>query len=125
MAMIGRGTFRIMIAALAALALFGCTSEDSAGRFYVQPDRYVLYNCTELAAAAQANFTRQQELEALKAKAETGSGGRLVSTMAYQPEYLQLRGQMNELRKTTAEKNCKPMPDVVPPGGRASDQVVR
>ena len=32
--------------------------------------------------------------------------GRLVSDMAYQPEYLQLRGLMDQLRKTAAEKNC-------------------
>ena len=37
-------------------------------------------------------------------KAKPMAGG-LVSDMAYQPEYLQLRGLMDQLRKTAAEKN--------------------
>ena len=125
MAMIGRGTFWILIAAPAALALAGCASGDDAGRFMVEPDRYVLYNCAELAVTAQANATRTHELEVLMAKAEASSGGKLVSGIAYQPEYIQLRGEMNELRKTAAEKNCKSTPLLVAPGGRVSDQVVR
>ena len=40
--------------------------------------------------------------------------------MAYRPEYLQLRGEMDQLRKTAGEKNCKFVP-----GGRTSDLVVR
>jgi hypothetical protein len=47
-----------------------------------------------------------------------------MSQMAYRPEYLQLRGEMNELRRTSAEKKCKPVTIVVP-GARVSDGVVR
>jgi hypothetical protein len=43
----------------------------------------------------------------LMAKAETDSVGVLVSGGAYRPEYAQLRGMMNELQKTAADKNCK------------------
>ena len=106
----------------AALVLSGCASEDSAGRFLVQPDKYTLYNCKELAEATQANATRQHQLEALMAKAGPDSGGRLVSDLAYRPEYAQLHGEMNELHKTTLEKNCR---TVTGSGTRASDQVVR
>lgn len=113
-------TFRSSIAALAALALSGCASEEAASRFLVAPDKYVLYSCPELATASQATLTRQRELEMLMAKAETGSGGQLASAMAYRPEYLQLRGEMDQLRKTAGEKNCKFVP-----GGRTSDVVVR
>jgi hypothetical protein len=112
-----------LVAAAAAVA--GCTSVDSAGRFLVAPDKYVLYNCTQLSDAAQANSARQQELERLMAKAETGTGGELASNLAYRPEYVQLRGEMNELRRTTTEKNCKPLPTTSGAGGRASDQLIR
>ena len=113
-------TFRSSIAALAALALSGCASEEAASRFLVAPDKYVLYSCPELATASQAILTRQRELEMLMAKAETGRGGQLASAMAYRPEYLQLRGEMDQLRKTAGEKNCK-----FEPGGRTSDLIVR
>jgi hypothetical protein len=123
MAMIGRRTAWSFIAvAMAALAaLGGCASEDSAGRFLVTPDKFVLYNCAQLSDAAQANYLRQQELEKLMAKAGTGTGT-VVSDLAYRPEYVQLRGEMSELRKTSAQKNCKP---IVYSTGRTSDQVVR
>jgi hypothetical protein len=98
----------IFLNAIFATALAGCAvSDDSAGRFLVTPDRYVLYNCTQLARAAQATLSRQRKLEMLMAKAEIDSVGVLVSSGAYRPEYAQLRGMMNELQKTAADKNCK------------------
>jgi hypothetical protein len=57
------------------------------------------------------------------AKAPDASG-QFVSTIAHRPEYLQLRGLMNEIRKTSAEKKCKFNPDSAL-GGRGSDQVIR
>src|SRR5437868_12547411 len=71
--MICHRTFPTLTAALAAATLSGCASEETASRFLVQPDRYVLYSCPELATASQANLTRQHELEALMAKAGSGS----------------------------------------------------
>jgi hypothetical protein len=101
----------IVLSAIVATALAGCAvSDDSAGRFMVAPDRYVLYNCTQLAKAAQATRSRQRKLEMLMAKAETDSVGVLVSSGAYRPEYAQLRGMMNEIQKTAVDKNCKFVP---------------
>jgi hypothetical protein len=116
--------FRIEITAIAALMLSGCASE-TASRFLVEPDRYTLYSCKELAAQAQGNAARQHELELLIAKA--GSG--VASAMAYQPEYLQLRGEMTQLRKTAVDKNCNPLPSAPgqapTAGGGTSNQAVR
>jgi len=125
LAMTGDGKFRTLTAALAALAVSGCVSEQTASRFLVEPDRYILYNCAALETTAQSNAVRQRELEGLMAKAGSGAGGQLVSTMTYQPEYLQLRGEMDQLRKAAADKNCKFTLGVGGAGGRSSDQVVR
>ena len=121
MAMTCRETVGTAVAVFAALALSGCASEETASRFLVPPDKYVLYSCPELATAAQTNLTRMRELEALTAKA--GPNGRFASEVAYRPEYLQLRGEMDQMRKTAAERNCKSVPGVT--GPRASDQAVR
>lgn len=56
------------------------------------------------------------------AKAGVDSGGWFVSDLAYRPEFVQLRGEMNELRKASAEKNYKFSPAA---GTRLSDQVIR
>lgn len=113
-----------MIAALAATVLCGCASEDTAGRFLVAPDKYVLYNCAQLSVTVQGIQSRQRELEKLMAKAGTGAGGEIVSDLAYRPEYLLLRGEMNELRKALAEKNCKPVATIEAPVGQTSAQAV-
>jgi len=44
-----------------AFALSGCTSQEAASRLLVEPDRYVLYSCPEIATAAQANMARQRD----------------------------------------------------------------
>ena len=68
--MTSRGTF---LSAIVATALAGCAaSDDRAGQFLVTPDRYVLYNCPQLAKAAQSTVSRQRKLEMLMAKAEVG-----------------------------------------------------
>ena len=109
-----------------AATLAGCAaSDDSTGRFLVAPDKFTLYNCAQLAEAAQANAARQRELEMLMAKAGPDGGGPLVSAVAYRPEYAQKRGEMNEMRRTATDKNCKSLPGVEIPAGRTSDTIVR
>ena len=115
----------LMAGAVASALLSGCAaSDDASGRFLVQPDRYQLYSCRELSEAAQAIGARQRELEGLMAKAGPDASGRFVSTIAYRPEYLQLRGQMNEIRRTATEKKCKFNLDAAS-GARVSDQIIR
>lgn len=123
--MADRATFGNLLAALVAVALGGCASDDTAARFLVAPDQYVLYNCPQLAEAVEANAKRQRELEALMTKAGTDSGGRFVSATSYRPEYLQLRGEMTELRKEAASKHCRFTPGVDMPTDRKSDAAVR
>jgi hypothetical protein len=124
-------------AVLGALALSGCASEEAASRFLVEPDRYVLYSCLEIATASQSNMNRQRELEALMTKAGTDTGGQIASSMAYRPEYSQLRGEMVQLHKAAVDKNCRNAPGAAAAGVGApgaapgparmapSDQIVR
>jgi hypothetical protein len=122
---------RTMFAAVfLAGALGGCASpsgnaDDSTASFFVAPDRFVLYNCEQLATKAASVATRQKELQALTAQAGTGADGQLVSALAYRPEVISLRADMNELHKAAAAKNCKSMPAMENSEGRASDRAVR
>lgn len=115
----------LTISALATALLSGCAaSDDASGRFLVQPERYQLYSCRELAEAAAGISGRQRELEALMTKAESDASGRFMGTVAYRPEYLQMKGLMNEIRRTSTEKKCKLNLDAVP-DARVSDQAIR
>ena len=97
---------------LAAGLLAGCAAneQDSTARFLVAPGKYVLFNCAQIKQTAEENGKRQHELEELMTKAGNGSAGRLVSDVAYKPEYYQLRGRMADLRQTAADKKCKFVP---------------
>ena len=72
----------------------------------VAPGRYVLFNCQQIAQQSKTNSERMHVLEGLMAK----SGSELANAVAYRPEYLQLRGEMDDLRRTAADKKCKFVP---------------
>jgi hypothetical protein len=96
-----------ILAAIAAAALSGCAgSGETTERLLVAPDKFMLYRCDDLGAAYVRGQTRERELQALIAKAGPSSAGTFVSNIAYEPEYVQLRGEMAEVRRTAAEKKC-------------------
>ena len=112
---------RVAVPLLAAVLLAGCaSSSDTTAHFLVAPGKYVLYSCADIAQQAKLNSDRQRELEGLMMKAGTSSAGQLVSATTYRPEYLQLRGEMDDLRQSAANKKCKFVPGVAgsaPPAG--------
>ena len=102
--------FRLAAALLLAAALAGCAKQggsmdDRMGSFLVAPNKYVLFNCEQLAGQVAPLRKREGELLALMAKAGPSGAGQLASAMAYRPEYLERRGEMNELRRAAAAKS--------------------
>lgn len=112
---------------LVALTLTACAggNDDAAARFLVAPGKYTLFNCAQLAEQGTKNIKRQHELEGLMARAGAGSGGQMVSAVAYRPEYLQLRGEMEDLRQTAVDKKCKFVPGEEPGATTASSRAIR
>ncbi len=96
----------VLAAPLAALLLAGCTeggtTEDRMGRFLVSPGKYNLWPCPQMGDRGDDLAIRQNELEALIAKAGPGAGGSFASAIAYRPEYLQVRADLTELRNAAA-----------------------
>jgi hypothetical protein len=91
--------------AIVSLALTGCagTGRDAVGSLMVTPGKYEVYTytCEQLADLLKLHVTREKQLEGLMAKA-----GPVVSAASYESEYLQVRGEIRELRQTTADKHC-------------------
>ena len=109
----GRLGAPLLLLLLLGALLAGCgSSSDTAAHFLVAPGKYVLYNCADIAQQAKVNSDRQRELEGLMAKAGTSSAGQVVNAVAYRPEYLELRGEMEDLRQAAADKKCKFVPGV-------------
>jgi hypothetical protein len=99
-------------AVLLSLMLGACSTSgggEGASRLFVAPDKFQNYSCQQLEIRASAVATRRKQLEQLIAKAGTTPDGRLASMLAYQAEYTETAGDLNELRRTAAAKNCKPI----------------
>jgi len=103
--------FCVLAAALAATSLAGCATQGGGeGSFLVTPGKYDLYTCPQMAQQTSEMRVREKELNELIARAGDGPGGALASTLAYRTDYLQVRGNLNELAKSSAAKNCPPPP---------------
>lgn len=92
---------------LLASALAGCgtISEQSVSAF-ASPGKYAIYTCKDIDERAAETRTRQIELEQLMARASQGAGGEFINAVAYRTEYLQARGDLTELKKAAADKQC-------------------
>jgi hypothetical protein len=95
------------LAMLAAVTAGGCsTSLDDIGSTAVDPAKFTFYKCPDLIQRNTVTLKREMELRELMQKAESGAGGQFVSALAYQSEYLSVRGDLNLIQKVAAEKNC-------------------
>lgn len=91
----------------AVLALAGCSSVAmDESTFFVDPARYDLYDCKQLATARKSYTDRLDELKRLMAKAETGAGGAVVSEIAYRPEYASAQGNLKLINRVYDDNHC-------------------
>ena len=98
----------VLLISIAALGLASCAlSEEKFGKLLVAPDKYVLYNCDEIARETEGKLAREQELQRVMARAGTEPAGRVVSVMAYDSEYAAVRAELSELSKAAGEKRCE------------------
>ena len=109
----------LAVTLLSACSTQGGSAEDRVGSFLAAPGKYQFYTCAHLAAQTTTLKARERELDALIAKAGPGAGGSLVSAVSYRPEQAQVRGNLAEVRKAEAEKNCPPSVAAAPPAAPA------
>ncbi len=57
------------------VTLAGCALDEGPGQFGVDPGRYELYHCNDLAARMKKLQERENELRSLIGKASEGGGG--------------------------------------------------
>lgn len=94
--------------ALLATSLMGCAAIDdqTATAAFVAPGKFDTYTCRDIEDRAKAVRLRQTELEQLMARSAQGPGGEFVNAIAYRNEYLQARGDLQELAKANTDKQC-------------------
>jgi hypothetical protein len=100
-----RGFVLLGVVAVGLPALAGCTSNDS-GELLIDPGRYSIFKCDELAARWKIVSAREKELRGLMDKASQSNGGAIVGSLAYRADYDTVVSDERLLQRTAAEKNC-------------------
>jgi hypothetical protein len=94
-------------ALLAALLLSSCTLPDDKALSMVNRGKYSLYDCHAIGRQARESKIREQELREAIEKASRGAAGELVIASVYRPEYLTVKGELQELELMATQKNCR------------------
>ncbi|HXX52175.1 MAG TPA: twin-arginine translocation pathway signal [Xanthobacteraceae bacterium] len=103
------------------VALMGGCGSDGAGAIFVDPGRYSLYHCDDLAAQKKKLIDRENELRGLIEKANESVGGAVVGSLAYRSDYEAVLAEEKLLQRKAAEKNCS----FASPTQFQSDQTIR
>ena len=89
-----------------AVLLSGCGTSLQTSSLLVAPGKYDIYTCAQIADRMRTVDEEGRKLEGLMARASQDASGRFVSNIAYEPDYLANRGELHELAKSAAAKNC-------------------
>ncbi len=99
---------RLPCAAMAgALFLSACALPDDQALTMINRGKYSLYDCYAIATQAREKSARERELATAIEKASRGPGGELIVNTVYRPEYLTVKGELQELELTANKKNCR------------------
>jgi hypothetical protein len=99
-----------------ALGLSGCADMggDAWTTAFADPAAYELYECKQLEPVRKSLAARQAELQGLMAKAQTATGGAVVSELAYRNDYITVRGQARLAEDAWRKNNCHETPPATP-----------
>jgi hypothetical protein len=107
-----------MVVALVAagLALSGCAGmSETVAPAFADPAKYELYECKQLESERKTLATRTADLQRLMDKAQTGTGGAVVSELAYRNEYISVRGQAQLAEDAWRRNKCRETPPEATP----------
>jgi hypothetical protein len=97
-----------VLALLSPLGLAGCgsISDQTAASALVAPGKFDIYTCRDIEQRKRQASARFTELEQLMARAAQSPGGEFVGALAYRSEYLETQGELEQLARSAAEKQC-------------------
>ena len=97
------GATALLLAVFAA----GCAGTDQVASVLAQPGKYEFYPCPQIAEEMRRISIRERELKELMDKAARDAGGVFVNAIAYQSDYLTVRGELRMLEAEAQRKKCE------------------
>ena len=108
---------------VAGFALSGCASvSETIAPAFADPARYDLYDCKQLEKERKDLARRTEDMKRLMDKAETATGGAIVSELAYRNDYIATRGQAQMAEDVWRRNKCHETPPDAPPPANAPPQ---
>jgi hypothetical protein len=101
-----RARAAILAPLVLCLVLAGCSHGGEGMLFLIDPGKYQYHSCEQLATTTKGVAARQQELATLIERAEQGTAGAIVGTIAYKSEYTAVGQDLKLLEATARTKNC-------------------
>jgi hypothetical protein len=98
------------VALIFSALLAACASEISnplMGGVFVDPGKYEFYSCDQIAANRKSMVEKLEKLKLLMDKAEKGTGGTVVSVIAYKGDYIAAQDELKVIDATARDKKCK------------------
>jgi hypothetical protein len=98
----------VVLAAGLCASLGGCADmgDSMASSAFVDPAKYDNFDCKQLEDERKSIANRAAQLQGLMAKAETGTGGAVVSELAYRNDYISARGQARLAEEVWQRNKC-------------------
>jgi hypothetical protein len=90
--------------------LAGCASEISSplmGGPFADPGKYEFHSCDQIAANRKSVVDKLEKLKLLMDKAESGTGGTVISVIAYKGDYIAAQDELKVIDATARDKKCK------------------
>ena len=93
--------------AVLAICLGGCVlAPDSFEPVFNDPAKFDILACKDLNEREQVLAKREQEMRELMDKASQGTGGAIANALAYRTDYLNVRGELKQVREVVQRKEC-------------------
>jgi hypothetical protein len=102
--------FPIILFSIQALIVGSC-ADDGPGTIWVDPGKFAIYKCDDLARRWKDLSTRENELRNLIEKANDSTAGAVVGSIAYRSDYEAVLSEEKLLQRIAADKKCTFMQD--------------
>ncbi len=91
-----------------AATLGGCAMNTDTlnANLMSDPLKYEFYDCRQMEVQMKSLVVNEQKLHDLIVRAEQGTGGGVIATLAYKNDYLKVRADIQLLRQAQVRRNC-------------------